>query len=514
MGQSSVGRADCPDPRANAAQPRLDALAAVARFHGSELDARGFRTLPEEAVPSPAALVAWAQRSGLWAKAIRLRWRQLVRIQSSAPLVLLLKDGSAALLVAKDAARGVVFLKDPRASSDPPIAVDELRLTQLWQGEVLLVRRSRGTSPEEEPFTFAWLSRLVLGERRNLREVMVASVTLSVLQVVPPFLVMIAINQVLAHHTMSTLALIGLILALTAGYETLMGYARREIVEVMSTRLDARLNLHVFRRLLALPIDFFERNPTGETTHRIAQIFKIRDFLTGRLVTTVLDVFTLVVLLPFMFWMSITLAWMVLVGSMAIALIIAAFLPAIRRVWAKLIIAETKKGAVLVETVHGMRTVKALAIENARKLEWDERVAEAGHARLQSGRMANWAQTLVTPIERFVDRGVLLIGAYLVLIAPNGMTGISAGGLIAFMLLGTRVASPLIGLAKLIQDVEDVRSSVTQVGEVLNNPTETAATRAGLRPTFEGAISFNEVTFTYPGAKTSALGQVSFEVPA
>ena len=73
------------------------------------------------------------------------------------------------------------------------------------------------------------------------------------------------------------------------------------------------------------------------------------------------------------------------------------------------------------------------------------------------------------------------------------MTGISTGGLIAFMLLGTRVAGPLIGLAKLIQDIEDVRSSVQQVGEVLNNPTETAATRAGLRPLLEGAIQPSSV---------------------
>jgi ATP-binding cassette, subfamily B, bacterial HlyB/CyaB len=438
-----------------------------------------------------------------------------MRVQSDAPLVLLFSDGNAALLVARDAAREVVFLKDPRApSSRPPIAVDELRLTQLWQGIALLVRRVRGSSPEEEPFTLGWLSRMVLGERRALRQIVAASLTLSVLQILPPFLIMIAIDRVLTHQSMSTLALIALILALISGYETLLGYARREIVEVMSTRLDARLNLHVFSRLLALPIDFFERTPTGGTTHRISQVFKIRDFLTGKLVSTALDTFTLIVLLPFLFWISATLAWMVLAASILIALIIVAFLPSIRRVWGTLVAAEIKKGAVLVETVHGIRTVKALALESARKLEWDERVAEAGHARLQTGRLANWAQTLVTPIERFIDRGVVLVGAYLVLTTPGGITGISTGGLIAFMLLGTRVAGPLISLAKLIQDIEDVRSSVQQVGEVLNNPTETAATRGGLRPVFEGAISFNEVTFSYPGAKTAALEQVSFEVPA
>ncbi len=471
--------------------------------------------LPGEDLPSPATLVAWMRDAGLWAKAARLRWPQLMRLQADAPIVLLLSDGSAALLVARDPVREVVFLKDPRTPpSDPPIAVDELRLLQLWQGQALLVRRARNTSPEEEPFNLAWLSRMVMGERRTLREIVAASLTLSVLQVLPPFLVMVAIDRVLTHHSLSTLALISLILVLIAGYETLLGYVRRELVEVLSTRVDTRLSLHVFARLLALPIDFFERTSTGGTTHRVSQIFKIRDFLTGKLLNTALDAFTLIVLLPFLFWISATLAWMVLGASLLITLVIVAFLPAIRRVWAVLVAAEIRKGAVLVETVHGIRTVKALALENARKAEWDERVAEAGHARLQTGRIANWAQTLVTPIERFVDRGVLLVGAYLVLTSPSEMTGITTGALIAFMMLGTRVAGPLIGLAKLIQDIEDVRSSIVQVGEVLNNPTETAAMRGGLRPTFEGAISFNEVTFSYPGSKATALDRVSMEVPA
>src|SRR5262249_29247846 len=281
---------------------------------------------------------------------------------SDAPIVLLFGDGSAGLLVGKDAERELILLKDPRSPpGDPPIPVDELRLLQNWQGLALLVRRARGDSPDEEPFTLAWLARPGLGGGGNRGTISAASTPLGVPQPPPPFLVMIAIDRVIAHHSMSTLAMIGLILAITAFYETLLGYARREIVEVMSTRLDARLNLHVFSRLLALPIDFFERRPTGETTHRLSQVFKIRDFLTGRLVSTFLDVFTLIVLLPFLFWMSATLAWMVLAASIAVALIVIAFLPAIRQVWTKLIVAETQKGAVLVETVHGIRTVKALA---------------------------------------------------------------------------------------------------------------------------------------------------------
>ena len=189
-------------------------------------------------------------------------------MKSDAPLVLLFPDGGAAVLVSRDAEVGAVYLKDPSRPGDEPVAVDELRLANVWDGDALLVRRERGASAEEEPFSFWWITRLVLLERRSLRQITAASICLSILQILPPFLVMVAIDRVLTHHSISTLGMISLMLVLATAYETLLGYARREIIEVTSTRIDARLGLHVFRRLLALPIDFFERNPTGDTTEK------------------------------------------------------------------------------------------------------------------------------------------------------------------------------------------------------------------------------------------------------
>ena len=420
--------------------------------------------------------------------------------------MLLFADGGAGILVSRDANAGVVYLKDPSRPGDEPVAVDELRLANVWHGDVLLVRRERGTSAEEEPFSFGWIARLVLQERRSLREIAAASVSLSVLQILPPFLIMVAIDRVITHQTMSTLGMIALILILATAYETLLGYARREIIEVTSTRIDARLALHVFRRLLALPVDFFERNPTGETTRKVSQIFNIRNFFTGKLVGTFLDLFTLVALLPFLFWMSATLAWMVLAASAVVALVVLAFLPPIRRVFARLIVAENQKGAVLVETVYGMRTVKSLAIEKLRNEEWDARVAEAGQARLDAGRISNVAQTVVTPIEAFINRGILLVGCYILISSPAGTTGITAGALIAFMLLGGARREPPDWSRQTHDRIsKKFACPYRQVADVLNHPTETAAMRTGLRPKFEGAIAFQDLTFTYPGAKIPAL---------
>ena len=81
---------------------------------------------------------------------------------------------------------------------------------------------------------------------------------------------------------------------------------------VVGTRIDARLNLHVFNRLLRLPLDYFERHPAGETMYKISQIHRVREFITGKLLTAFLDLMTLCVLLPFLFWLNAPLAWIVL----------------------------------------------------------------------------------------------------------------------------------------------------------------------------------------------------------
>jgi len=497
-------------------QARLTAVIAVARHHGLDLHASDFRAAANEVTPSPASLVAWARDQGLSARAERFRWKQLFKLQGNEspapPIVLLLKDGGAGLLVGSDAARNIVWLRDPAASpSDPAVPVDELRLSQAWSGEALLIRRIRGEAEGEKRFSLGWLMSLVVKEKRSLRDISIASITLSALTIIPPLLVMTVVDRVVTHHSLSTLVLLSTILAITTVYEMLLGYARRELVQVVSTRVDARLHLHVFNRLLGLPLDYFEKNPAGQINYRLMQIWKIREFLTGKLMGTFLDMFTLVFLLPLLFWMEPTLAWIVLVCAVLIALIILAFLPALRAVIGKLTVAESEKASTMVETVHGIRTVKSLALEPQRRAEWDERTAHAGMLKLKAGRLANWPQTIINPIESFIQRGVIMVGAY---IAMQDTTGIAVGGLVAFMMLGSRVTQPLVGLARLIEDFEDVRASIGQVATVLNNPSETAAMQGGLRPRFRGDVTFDALTFTYPGSKLPALDKISFEIPA
>jgi len=491
--------------------PRLQAVVEAGRYHGIELDPSEFRGT-QSGTPSPSELSLWARNAGMWARAVRIRWRHLLRFQDTGPAVLLFMDGSAGLLTGADPAQNVVYLRDPfAASTSPPVAFDELRVSEVWRGDAVLLRANRSQFDLDAPFNLRWLFDLVMTERRAMRDTALASFTISILTIFPPFLVMATINRVLQFHSISTLVLISALLATVVLYETMLGYARRLIVAVLGARLDTKINLYIFNRVLRLPLDYFERHPAGETMHRIGQVGRVREFLTGTLMATLLDLITLAVLLPFLFYLNALLGAIVLGGAVAIALIILTYLGPMKASFGRVISAEVWKSAALTETVFGIKTVKVLALEPQRRAVWDERVAEAGKARLDFARLSNWPQTLVNPIERLMVLGTVLIGAYIAISEP---TGYMVGVLFAFFMLAGRVAQPLVGLARLMENLQEVRCAIAEAGSVLNRQPELDPASGGLRPRYGGEIVFDNVSFTYAGTKTPALDRVSFAVPA
>jgi HlyB family type I secretion system ABC transporter len=513
---NAIGPDDGNDPDRTEAESltpkelRLRAVASAARFYGIDLDINDYRGPSSEVFPSPASLVNWLREQGLTARGAMLKWKNLFRFRETSPVVVLLKDGTAGLVIGADAKHDIVWVKSPTArDSEPPVAVDRMRMEQAWGGEVILVRRNKHVPDGEAPFTLGWIFGQVLGERKILYQISYASLVLSALAIIPAFLVMGTIDRVLEYNSLPTFYLLTAILGVMMFFDCVLGWARRELINVVAAKLDTRLNLHLFARLLSLPLDFFERNQAGETISRLRNVTRVREFLTGKLLQTILDGCTLFVMVPFMFYMEALLGAITMAVAGLMALILVIFMKPVGRLIGLYVHAEHKKAAVITETVQGIRTVKTLAMEPQQKQAWDERTAEASGWLLAASRMANWPQTLTDPLQTFMSRGVVLLGAYLALQANSG---VDRGALIAFMMLSSRVSSPLAGFARLMEDFQEVRTSIGQIAKVLNNPPEVRSVTDGMRPRFEGRIAFEDVTFTYPMGSRPALNRISFEL--
>jgi ABC-type bacteriocin/lantibiotic exporter with double-glycine peptidase domain len=216
-------------------------------------------------------------------------------------------------------------------------------------------------------------------------------------------------------------------------------------------------------------------------------------------------------LLPILFSMSAALAWTVLIAALLIATIIGIFMKPMARMTGKMVAAESAKGSLLVESLYGIRTVKALALEPTRAAEWDRRIAETAELHIRASELSNWPSTLALPLQRYSQYGVMALGAYMAVTSNNPL---DVGSLTGFMMLGGRVAGPLINLAGVMESVQEAQTAIGMVGSVLNRPNEKRALTHGLRPRFEGAISFEDVTFRYEGTKSPALDKMTFKIPA
>ncbi len=266
----------------------------------------------------------------------------------------------------------------------------------------------------------------------------------------------------------------------------------------------------MFDKLLNLPIEFFERTPTGEIVHDMYEIYKVRTFLTGQLFGVLLDSFVIVVFLPIMFMVSTIMTSCILVLCLLICVWLVAMLPTIRRKVGLAMAAETARGTHLVEAIHGIRAIKSLALDARQRHEWDVHVAKVAETRFDEGRTSNLVQTLVHPPQMLMMNGVVAVAVYLAVVNHDPMY---LGAIFAFMIMTQRVTQPVVQAATGIVQIDEARTAIAAVAHIINQSPEEGRSGRGIRTPFTGRIEFNEVTFSYRGANSPALDRISFTIP-
>lgn len=493
----------------------LQALIAIALRLGIDVNTEQLRrqfALSNSEIPT-TTIVAMARELGMEARVLHTRFADLPRLAKSLPAILRANDGNALLLedARTDPLKGsIAIIRDPSAPEDERLAIEEVQLAEVWEGEVILIKRRLAGEAGSQPFGLPWLFRQVLRERKLFGDIAAAALVSTVFALAPPFIFMIVLDRVLVNHSYSTLNVVcgGILLMLV--FETILGYVRRVLTQVATTRVDGRINLYMAEKLLKLPMEYFERNPTGKTLGKLNQIWLIRHFLTGQLFGAFLEAVPLLGLIPAMLILNWPLAVLSFCLAAIIFFIVLGFMRPIGVRHRRVVEADQAKNAHLVETIYGIRTIKSLALEGRRRKEWDRRVAESTLARHELGIVTNYPQTLTLPFERLIYSGSFIAGAYYVLSNPDA---INPGALVAFAMLSARLASPLVKLATLQQDLAEVRAAVNEVASIVNIPPEETRSN-GLRLPIKGNVSFNNVCFRYSAAAPFALDQVSFTVPA
>jgi subfamily B ATP-binding cassette protein HlyB/CyaB len=439
-----------------------------------------------------------------------MTWQGLLAQTGVFPLIARTKSGKALIVVGvRNEGEAKVAVLDPQSAQAVVVLMDRASFCAQWSGDVLLLKREHKLTDPNQPFGFRWFIPEILKQKSAFRDIFLAAMAMHVLGLASPIFFQLVIDKVLTHQSETTLWVLGVGIVLALLFDAVFGYLRQLLTLSATNKIDMRLTRRTFGHLLTLPIDYFETATAGVITRHMQQIEKIRGFLTGRIFTTGLDLISLVIFLPILFAYSVKLALVVLLFTALIAAIIMAMLPTYQQRLNALYNAEGQRQAMLVETIHGMRTVKALAIEPNQRKFWDQRSAEAINMHFRVGKISITGGAITDFLGKLLPVLIIVLGAQQVFDQT-----LSVGALIAFQMISGRVIAPLIAMVGLVNEYQETALSVRMLGEVMNRAPEGRAGAGGLRPQLKGEISFDNVSFRYPGATALALDRTTFDIQA
>jgi len=490
----------------------VQCLTAIAQHHGVQINPE--RLIDENALGAEevggAQLLRMAGDIGLKAKQEKISWEALLVQEGIFPILAKLNNGNGVIVVgARTEDGGKVAILDPLESISNVLLLNREQFCTRWEGEVVFIKRQHSLTDPNQPFGFAWFIPEILKQKIAFRDIAIAALALHLLALASPVFFQLIIDKVLVHQSSSTLWVLAVGVVIALVFESIIAFLRQMLTLAATNKIDMSLTRRTFGHLLSLPIDYFESASAGVVTRHMQQLESIRHFLTGRLFFTALDATALLIFIPILFTYSFKLAMIVLAFTCIIGAILFALLPTYRKRLDALYNAEGKRQALLVETIHGMRTVKALAIEPAQRRTWDQISAEAITTNYRLGHLSITGGAVTDFLGKLLPIVIIVMGAQEVFDQT-----LSVGALIAFQMISGRVSGPLLQIVGLINEYQQVALSVRMLGGIMNRPSEGRAGAGGLRPQLAGEISFDDVTFRYPGASAAALDKAKFKIAA
>ncbi|HNA21396.1 MAG TPA: type I secretion system permease/ATPase, partial [Agitococcus sp.] len=331
----------------------------------------------------------------------------------------------------------------------------------------------------------------IIKYRKLLVEVLFVSFILQFFGLVTPLFFQVVMDKVLVHKGFSTLDVIAFAFVVVVLFEITLTTLRSYVFAHTTSRIDVELGAKLFRHLLNLPLGYFQARRVGDSVARIRELENIRSFLTGNAITLVLDLFFATVFIAVMFFYSKWLTLIVLCAIPCYVLISLIFTPILRTRLNEKFNRGAENQAFLVETISGIDTVKATAVEPQWTRKWDNQLAAYVSSGFKTATVSMLANGGITLISKLVTVATLYFGAKLVI-----QGDLSVGQLIAFNMLSGQVMSPVMRLAQLWTDFQQTGISIQRLGDILNTRTEIANSKTALPP-IRGQIQLDQVVFRY-----------------
>lgn len=482
-------------------------LAMIARYWGKRLPVNMLREKANvgRSGASLKGLARGAESIGLHARPVRASFSRIA--EQTNPWIAHWQ-GDHYVVVYK-VERGRVVIADP-ALGRQSISADAFKAN--WTGYGLLLEPTeRLQDVEAQQASLGRYARLLTPYRSLIFQILLVSLLIQVFSLVTPLFTQIILDKVVVQKSMPTLNVFAFGLLVFSIWAILMGTIRSYLLAYFSMRLDLTMVSGFIKHAISLPLKFYETRRVGDILTRVQENRKVQRFLIGQVMLAWLGFLTGFVYLGLMLYYNLQLTMMVLTLIPAIVIITLVSTPFLRKISREIFKEAANQNSTLVETINGIAAVKSAGVEQEVRWRWEDSLIQLKNVSFKGQKFGIGLGAVNGSINTLGSTALLWLGAAMVI-----REELTIGQFVAFNMMIGYVLSPVIALANLWDELQEIFISIERLNDVFETePEEPLSQSMLILPTIEGKVIFDKVTFRYDDdADSNTLETLSFQAEA
>jgi ATP-binding cassette subfamily C protein LapB len=450
------------------------------------------------------------ERAGIGARIEKLPLQKL--LDKALPCIMFL-SGNELVFCARVLKRGKKIRALSVDGNAAELTIPRKQLKSRYLGYAVTLGHQRDlpevSSIRRDSESHGWFWRVFFKSWRIYRDVLLASFLINVFALTSPLFIMNVYDRVVPNNAVETLWVLLAGVLIIFAFDLVLRVLRGYFVDISGRRADIELSAMLYQHVLGIRM---ANRPAsvGAFANNLDEFESIRNFITSATITTLID-------LPFVFLFMFVIWYvggtLVMVPVIVIPLILIYALvaqPGIKRTSQQMAQAAARKNATLVESLVGIESVKLQGAESRQQHKWEQAIENISLWSVRSRLLSASVVSVAIFLQQMATIGVVAYGVYL--IAEGSL---SLGGLIAAVILTSRVLAPMAQVASLATHYHRAVSAMKTMTSILNLPVERDPEKEYLvLPEIRGEVEFEKVSFSYPEQAAPALDNVSLKIQA
>jgi len=199
------------------------------------------------------------------------------------PSLIIYKNDLA--LVVKADKEKLTLIYPPEGS----INLDKNDLEKIYEGNINIINIKKNRLTQENKFSINWFIPILKEYKNTLFQILLSGLVVQIFVLSNPLLIQVIIDKVISQRSLDTLQVLGFALLVITVIEAVLSSIKSFILSETTNRIDQKLGIKIIDHLFRLPLEYYDKRSIGELSNRVAELEKIRNFLTSQGINTFLD---------------------------------------------------------------------------------------------------------------------------------------------------------------------------------------------------------------------------------